>query len=266
MLIDSHCHLASHQFSANEIPEIVARANDAGVTQMISLATDLDDIAANLRFADLFPQVKICVGIHPCHVHEAPQDVMEKLAPHARHENVVAIGETGLDYYHPAPEGWAENDFRTLQKNLLEKHFQLAAETKKNIVIHTRDKNGTASFDDALEIYIPFKDRVRAMFHCFISTRDNAQKVLDAGGIVSFGGVSTFKNASAVLAVAASMPAGTFTIETDAPYLAPVPHRGKRNEPSYTRHTAEFLAQARGETLASLAAHTSATARNFFHI
>jgi len=177
---------------------------------------------------------------------------------------VSAIGETGLDYYHPAPEGWTELDFRDRQRVFLRRHFELAAASGLNVVIHTRDQSGHASFEDALEIYRDFHTRARAVFHCFIGPWQNAGRVFDLGGLVSFGGVATFKSAREVRDTAFQCPAGSFMIETDAPYLAPEPQRGKRNEPAFARDTALFLAALRGETFDELSDHTGRTAAGFF--
>ncbi|WP_193213336.1 TatD family hydrolase [Luteolibacter marinus] len=263
VLTDSHCHLASHRFETAEIPTLVERARSAGVTRMVSLVTDLDDLQPNLDIAAAHPEVSVCIGIHPCHVHEAPDDAIDRLRTHVTDPRVCGIGETGLDYYHPAPDGWDEESFRQRQRDFLDAHFRLAAAAGLNVVIHTRDKSGDASFRDALEIYRRHANGTRAVFHCFIGPAENAMEVIGLGGLVSFGGVATFKNASDVLATAVSLPSGSFMLETDSPYLAPVPHRGKRNEPAFVRHVAEHLAAARGESIETLAASTHA-ACDFF--
>jgi len=263
MLTDSHCHLASHRFETAEVPELIERARLAGVGRLVTLATSLKDIEANLVLAEN-PRVHACVGIHPCDVHHAPDDAVSQLAAFVDDPRVCAIGETGLDYYHPAPDGWDEESFRARQQDFLRRHFELAASSSLNVVIHTRDREGHASFEDALAVYQGYRDSVRAVFHCFIGPWENAERVLDLGGLVSFGGVATFKNARQVRDTAAKCPAGSFMVETDAPYLAPEPHRGKRNEPAWVRDTSEFLAALRDEPLETLAAHTSATASGFF--
>ncbi|MES2657201.1 MAG: TatD family hydrolase [Verrucomicrobiota bacterium] len=263
MLTDSHCHLASHKFSREEIPELLERARDAEVTRMISLVTSLDDLQANLSIAEN-SSVHTCIGIHPCDVHHAPDDATKRLAEFVNDPRVCGIGETGLDYYHPAPDGWDEENFRDRQRTFLRQHFELAAAAKLNVVIHTRDREGYGSFEDALAIYGDYHTSVRAVFHCFIGPWENAKRVLDLGGLVSFGGVATFKTAQVVRDTAMKCPAGSFMIETDSPYLAPEPHRGKRNEPSFVRKTAERLAELRGESLGVLAGHTGQTAEAFF--
>lgn len=266
MLIDSHCHLASHKFPRDEVAEIVGRARDAGVGRMISLATCLDDLRDHLALAAAHPEISACLGIHPCDVHQAPDDAVAQIRPLLSDTRVAAVGETGLDYYHPAPEGWDDDRLRARQRDFLDQHFELAAEAGLNLVIHTRDRKGDASFQDALAIYRPHADRVRAVFHCFIGPLENARAVLDLGGLVSFGGVATFKNATEVLAVATELPADAFMLETDSPYLAPHPHRGQRNEPAHVRLVAEKIAAAKGIPLDELARATTAAATKFFRL
>lgn len=263
MITDSHCHLASHRFADQDISSVIARAKSAGVHRMVTLATSLGDISQNLEIAKTVG-ISAAIGIHPCDVHHAPDDVMEKLSAYVSDPRVCAIGETGLDYYHPAPDGWSESDFRARQRDLLDQHFQLAASSGLNVVIHTRDREGSQSFEDSLYIYRKYSDRVRAVFHCFISSWDLAEQVIAEGGLVSFGGVTTFKNSDLVKATVSRCPAECFMLETDSPYLAPEPMRGKQNEPAYTSHIAEFIAKLRGESLAELAAHTERATDRFF--
>lgn len=263
MFIDSHCHLASHRFNSDERPDIIERAMQAKVTELVTLATCLDDLEANLTIAN-DPRIHTCIGIHPCDVHRASAEAVDILAQHVNDHRVCGIGETGLDYYHPAPEGWEEETFRQRQKKFLHQHFELARDAGLNVVIHTRDQSGTQSFEDALAIYRDFAKEVRAVFHCFIGPQSNADRVIELGGLVSFGGVTTFKNAKEVQEVAANCPAGSFMLETDSPYLAPTPHRGKRNEPAYVGVIGDFIAGLRNESSDSLANHTTATAHQFF--
>ncbi len=265
-LTDSHCHLASHKFSADELNDIISRSRENGVERIVTLATCLDDCRQNLAIAEKHPEVYACVGIHPCDVHETDDHYIDELSNYAAHPRCVAIGETGLDYYHPAPGGWSEQDYRARQQDFLRQHFELAAHLGKNLVIHTRDRSGEASLEDALSIYRPYAQHVRAVFHCFPWSLESAQPILDMGGLISFTGIATFKNATTVIDTARRCPAGSFMLETDSPYLSPVPHRGKRNEPSFTRFIAQAIADARRETLAELAAYTEATVNAFYHI
>lgn len=266
MLTDSHCHLASRQFSDADPAGIVARAHAAGVKRIITLATCLDDIQTNLSLAASLPGVHACLGIHPCDVHLTEEGFPARLAAELGRAEVAAVGETGLDYYHPAPAGWTEASLRERQREFLVRHFELAGEAGLNVVIHTRDRSGQASLLDALEIYRNFAGAVRAVFHCFPGPLAAAEPILELGGLISIGGVATFKNAHACLEAAARCPAGALMLETDSPYLAPTPHRGARNEPALLVHTAEHIAAARGESLADLAAHTSAAAQRFFRL
>lgn len=265
MLTDSHCHLASSRFPVEEISDLLERARAADVTRMITLATSLEDIPGNLSLAD-HPAIHACIGIHPCDVHHAPDDAVTQLAGFAQDSRVCAVGETGLDFYHPSPDGWDEKKFRDRQTAFLHEHFALAADHKLNIVIHTRDREGYDSFEEALAIYRDYSSSVRAVFHCFIGPWKNAERVLDLGGLVSFGGVATFKNAHLVRETVLHCPSGSFMLETDSPYLSPEPHRGKRNEPSFVRKTAEFVAALRGESLEELAQDSSRTASGFFRL
>jgi TatD DNase family protein len=263
-LTDSHCHLASHRFNADEVATLVAGAANAGVTRMVTLATNLEDLQANLDIAAAHPAVHVAAGIHPCDVHVAPADAISHIDRACGDPRVVAVGESGLDYFHPAPDGWDEKTFRHRQIESLEHHFELAARHSLNIVLHTRDRSGDASFRDALAVYSGFADRVRAVFHCFPYPWQAARQILDLSGLVSFTGIVTFPSAADAVDCATRCPAGSFMLETDSPYLAPVPLRGKRNQPAYVRHIAEFLAAERGESLGELAAHTNATADGFF--
>ncbi|BCU75822.1 TatD family hydrolase [Luteolibacter sp. LG18] len=264
MITDSHAHLASHRFKDGEVPDLVQRAAEAGVSRIVTLATCLEDLEPNLEIAGRFSGVHACIGIHPCDVHSAPDGAVERIAAHVNDPRVCALGETGLDYFHPAPEGWEEEAFRERQRVFLRAHFELAAKSGLNVVIHTRDKTGDASFQDALAIYKEYAGKTRAVFHCFIGPWENASQVLELDGLVSFGGVATFKNAAEVRETVVACPDGTFMLETDSPYLAPEPHRGQRNEPAYVRQVAERLAALLGKSLADFAAETSATAAGFF--
>ena len=265
-MTDSHCHLGSYKFSREEVPDLIARAHEHGVHRMITLATDPDDLAINLEIAHAFPEVSACIGIHPCDVHQCPDDFESLLRPHLSDPKVAAIGETGLDYFHPAPEGWSEEDYHARQRDFLRRHFEIAKDAKLNIVIHTRDRSGTRSFDDALKIYADFADDVRAVFHCFPGPPELAERVFEAGGLISFTGIATFKKAEAVVETVKAAPVGSFMLETDSPYLSPVPHRGKRCEPAFTKFTAEAIALQRDTPLENLICETEMVVENFFRL
>lgn len=266
MITDSHCHLGSYKFTLKEIPELIARAKEQGVHRLITLATDESDLEVNLAIAHNNPEVHACIGIHPCDVHETRDDFENLLSPHLNDPKVAAIGETGLDYFHPAPKGWSDGNYRSRQRDFLRRHFEIAKAAGLNIVIHTRDKTGIASFDDALEIYAGYSKDVRAVFHCFPGPPELAARVFEAGGLISFTGIATFKNAHAVIDTVKSAPPGSFMLETDSPYLAPVPHRGKRCEPAFTKNTAEAVAIQRGVTIEELSIETEEVVRSFFRL
>jgi len=263
MITDSHCHLASGRFTDGERAGIIRNAVDAGVHRMVTLATCLGDVPVNLELAN-DTHVRAAIGIHPCDVHNAPDDAVEILSQYVNDPRVCAIGETGLDYFHPAPEGWDEDVYRKRQQDFLRQHFELAASAGLNVVIHTRDKEGSGSFEDAFAIYCGFSEKVRAVFHCFIAGWEPAERVIAKGGLVSFGGVATFRKAELVKETVRRCPAGSFMLETDSPYLAPEPMRGKRNEPAFAMHTARVIADLRGESVEELAAHTEDAVANFF--
>ncbi|MGJ8673256.1 TatD family hydrolase [Rubritalea sp.] len=264
MFTDSHCHLASHKFTKEELKTIVLDAKANGIYRMVTLATSLEDCPANIAIAENFPEVFCAIGIHPCDVHLTPDNYLEELTSFALHPKCVAIGETGLDYFHPAPEGWTDESYHQRQRELLRQHFLLAKKLNKNIVIHTRDKSGKQSLYDALEIYREFANDVQAVFHCFLGPWENATPILELGGLISFTGITTFKSAKDCLAAATSVPKGKFMLETDSPYLAPTPHRGKRNEPAFTKYIAQHIATSRNESLDELAQHTEETVNDFF--
>ena len=262
MITDSHCHLGADRFSEEEVGGIIEAAVAAGVGRMVTLATCLGDVERNLNIASN-EHVWAGIGIHPCEVHEAPDDAVERLRGYAGDGRVCVIGETGLDYFHEAPAGWVEAEFRKRQRSFLHQHFELAAEVGLNVVIHTRDREGCGSFEDALGIYRKYSDRVRAVFHCFSLGWMEAEKVWAEGGLVSFGGVVTFRNAELIKETVRRCAKRSFMLETDAPYLAPEPVRGRRNVPEFTMHTARAIAEIRGETLEELAGHTEGAVEFF---
>ena len=266
MLIDTHCHLASSKFDSDR-GEVIERAIGVGVGRMVAIGCDLEDSPRCIELANSHPEVYATVGIHPCYVAEIDSEQwLDQLRQLARSERVAAIGEIGLDYYHPAPDGHSEEEYHGRQRDVLVGQLELAAELGLNVVIHQRDRDteNTPCWIDLQEIIAPFEGRLRAVFHCFVHDAAEAQKVLDQGHLISFTGVATYKNAKDVQATAAAVPANSFMLETDAPYLTPVPHRGKRCEPAHTRNTAEHIAGLRGQTLEQIATETTATAEQFF--
>jgi TatD DNase family protein len=258
MLIDTHAHLDYSDFD-DDRGQILSRAAERGVTEIISIGTRVDSSARAVELAENFPNVWATVGIHPNEADEAPEVAVERLRALAKSPRVVAIGEIGLDYHH-LPEG-AEAIERTKarQAELFRAQLDLAIELGLNAVIHQRD-----SWDDTLAILKEFTGRVRGVFHCFGGTLEQAREVIALGHLVSFTGIVTFKNARQVQATAQDVAFDQFMVETDCPYLAPVPDRGKRCEPAHTRTVAEQIAKLRGVSVEEISSRTTATARGFF--
>jgi TatD DNase family protein len=258
MLIDTHAHLDYTDYDPDRA-EVIARATAAGVTEIISIGTRIDSSTRALELAENFPNIWATVGIHPDEASEAPEDAVERLRALAQSSRVVAVGEIGLDYHH-LPENPAEADAnKERQAVLFRQQLEMTAELGLNAVIHQRD-----SWDDTLKILREFTGRVRGVFHCFGGTIEQAREVIALGHLVSFTGIVTFKNARQVQATAQNIAFDQFMVETDCPYLAPAPDRGKRCEPAHTRRVAEQIAQLRGVALEEIAARTTATAREFF--
>jgi TatD DNase family protein len=252
MLVDSHCHLDFPEF-APELDEVVARARRAGVGRMVTICTRLDQFDRVRAIAERFPEVYCSVGVHP---HEAGEDWgydPATLIALARHAKVVGIGETGLDYYY-------EHSPRAAQQRSFRAHIDAARTTGLPLIVHTRDAEA-----DTVEILREeaAKGSFPALIHCFSGTTELAEKMTDLGVYISLSGIVTFKKAESVRAAAAAVSPDRLLVETDAPYLAPVPHRGKRNEPAFVVHTAAAAA-----TLAGLSADALAdrTTENFFRL
>ena len=258
-LVDSHTHLGNRRF-ADDLEGVLIRARAAGVAAMVAPAVDLVNAREVLAIAEREADVFAAVGIHPCDVDTVTGEAwVEELRELARHPKVVALGETGLDYFHAPPEGFTVEAWRAWQKRVLRLHLEVAVETGLPVVLHNRE-----SWEDLVAEVAPFQGRVRAQFHCFTGTLEEARPVLEAGHVISFTGIVTFKNPGSMAEVAGSVPAGCYLLETDAPYLAPMPHRGTRCEPGYVRETAMKVAALRGETLEQVVAETCGTARSFF--
>jgi TatD DNase family protein len=260
MLIDTHSHLDFPDF-ASDLDAVLARAEDAGVTRIITIGTSLESSRRALAITEERAQVFAVVGVHPNSASEAPEDFITELRELARHPKVAAIGETGLDYHRLPGSQLADDAEKARQASVFEQQLELAAELGLNVVIHERD-----AWDDTLALLKPYTGRLRAVFHCFGKSPQHAQQLLDDGHLVSFTGIVTFKNAQEAHATAAWIPGHSFMVETDCPFLAPVPFRGKRCEPAHTRQVAERIALLRGETLESVAASATANAESFFRL
>jgi TatD DNase family protein len=280
-LIETHSHLDYPDFET-DLGDVIARAAKAGVTRIITIGTGLESSRRAVALAERFPNVFAVVGIHPTNVSGEGLDFLPALRELALHPKVVAIGETGIDYHHIPEEIQpskvssvdsallaqsgsdqerliAEGAWKAAQTDAFRMQLDLAVELGLNVVIHQR-----SSWSDTLEMLKNYTGKVRGVFHCFGGTPEEAAEVASLGHLVSFTGIITFKNAEQVRATAAAVPADGYMVETDCPYLAPVPHRGKRAEPAHTRLVAEKVAEARGISLEEVAAATTATAESFF--
>jgi TatD DNase family protein len=253
MLIDSHCHLDFPDF-ADELDAVVARAAAAGVARMITIATSVAGFPRVAAVAERYAEVFCTVGTHPHRAHEEPDVTAEQLIDLSGHPKCVGIGEAGLDYhYDRSPRDVAARVFRT--------HIAAARATGLPLVIHARDADDdvAAIIEDEMG-----QGEFRAVLHCFTSSRRLARVGLDLGLFVSFSGVLTFKNSDELRAIARDVPLDRLLVETDAPFLAPVPYRGKRNEPSYVAATARVLARVKGVSEAELAETTTRNVGRLF--
>jgi TatD DNase family protein len=284
MLIETHAHLDYPDF-VPDFDDILRRATDAGVTRIITIGTSLESSRRAVALAEKHSNVFAVIGVHPTYVEESGEDVITPLRELAANPRVVAIGETGLDYHSlPSVELAKERkdtqllvkalqtsteqqleaeihdgDYKSKQASLFEQQLDLAVELGLNVVIHQRD-----AWEDTLEIMRPYAGKVRGVFHCFGGSLEQANEVLALDHLVSFTGIVTFKNGANVREVAAQVPLWKFMVETDCPYLAPVPFRGKRCEPAHTRIVAETIAATRGISLPEVAEATTETAEKFF--
>ncbi|MEI9960760.1 MAG: TatD family hydrolase [Limisphaerales bacterium] len=260
---DTHAHLDYPDY-AQDLPEVIARAKTAGITKIISIGTSADSSECAIRLAEKFPDVYAAVGWHPTEALNAPNDLRPILREFARHPKIVAIGETGLDYHHlpsEKPEFTAADDARYKEKQaeIFRQQMEVAAEFGLNCVIHQR-----TAWDDTIAQMKPFIGKTRGVFHCFGETVERMQQVFEIGSLVSFTGIVTFKNAQNVRDAVAAAPLGKFMLETDCPYLAPVPYRGKRCEPAYVKEISETVARIKLCSLEELSAATCKTAEDFF--
>jgi TatD DNase family protein len=252
MLVDSHCHLDFPEF-AGEIDAIIGRARAAGVGRIVTISTRIKNQNDLLAIAERFPDVFCSVGTHPQHAHEELDITLADLIAHTRHPKVVALGEAGLDYHY-------NTDTLDAQERGLRTHIAAARETGLPLVIHSREA------DDHMARILEEeagKGAFPAVLHCYTGGPELAQRAIALGLSISFTGILTFKKSDALRTIAASLPADRIMVETDAPYLAPGPHRGKRNEPAFVVETAKVLADARGVSFEEIARTTT---DNFFRL
>ena len=277
-LIDTHCHLDFPEF-ADDLDAVIKRAVAAGVDRMITIGTSLDSSRAAIALADRYPNVYATVGLHPTSIGENTPEFIEELKQLAQHPKVVGIGECGLDFYRLPDDDKPDivetafgsitlsgieselrmDSLKAAQAAAFEQQLELAAQLQKPVVIHQRD-----SWNETLDILKQYS--VKAVLHCFTGGVAELSEVLAMGHHVSFTGIATFKNAADVRAAAKMAPADRVMVETDAPYLAPVPNRGKRCEPAYVSLTADAIAKQRGVSFESFAQTTTANAERFFRL
>ena len=251
MLVDSHCHLDFPEL-ASDLPGVLARMRENGVTHALTISTTLETFPAVRRVADAGPNVWCSAGVHPDERGDGREVSVDELAKMADDGKVVAIGETGLDYFRVEGDTeWQRERFRT--------HIRAARRVGKPLVIHTR-----AAAEDTLRIMREEgAEEAGGVMHCFTETWEVAEAAMALGFHISFSGIVTFKNAKDLKEVAQRVPLERMLVETDSPYLAPVPHRGKSNQPAYVRHVAEEVARLRGIGFDEVAARTT---ENFFRL
>lgn len=250
MLVDSHCHLDFPDL-AQRLPEILERMQQNDVGRAVCIGVNLEDFPRVLALAESHPHLYATVGVHPEYT-DAEEPTEQKLIELAAHPKVIAIGETGLDYY------W-QKDRPEWQRDRFRRHIRAAITTGKPLVVHMRD-----AADDTLRILDEEgAQTVGGVMHCFTETWEVARQALDLGFYISFSGIVTFKNALAIKEAAEKTPLDRILVETDSPYLAPVPYRGKTNEPAYVRHVAEEIARLRKLSLEEV---SDATTANFFNL
>jgi TatD DNase family protein len=255
MFIDSHCHINFPEFS-ERLPALFAKMAENQVSHALCVSVELDKFPEIRAMAEAYPQVYASVGVHPDY-EETAEPTVEQLVELSQHPKVIAIGETGLDYFRLKGDlEWQRERFRI--------HIRASRESAKPLIIHTR-----AASDDTLRILEEEKASVHAggvagVMHCFTESLPVAKAAMDMGFYISFSGIVTFKNAKDLQEVARHVPLERMLIETDSPYLAPVPMRGKTNEPGFVKHVAEYLSDLKGVSIDELARITSANFRTLF--
>ena len=254
MYIDSHCHINFPELAAR-MPEILAKMAENKVTHALCVSVDLPDFPQVLALAEQYPHIYASVGVHPDY-EDTPEPTVEQLTELSQHPKIIAIGETGLDYYRLEGDlEWQRERFRV--------HIRTSRITRKPLIIHTRSAS-----EDTIRLMREEgagtdKGGVAGVMHCFTESLAVAEAALEMGFYISFSGIVTFKSAKDLQAVARAVPLERMLIETDSPYLAPVPHRGKMNEPGFVRHVAEYIADLKGVPLAQVAERTT---ENFFDL
>lgn len=250
MLVDSHCHLNFPEFE-NDLPDVIKRAHNLGVQTMLTINTRLAEALDLQKIADTYESIFCTVGVHPHDAAEyAGPNLKQQIIELAQHRKVVGIGETGLDYFY-------NNSPKNSQIDSFKNHLDASIQLNLPIIIHTRDAD-----EDTIMCLKEFPF-AKGVFHCFSGSQDLARQALDLGYYISFSGILTFKKVEDLREIAKFVPLDRILVETDAPFLAPIPHRGKRNEPAFTLHTAELLAELKEIPFPEIA---EATTNNFFNL
>ncbi len=262
VFFDTHAHLTFPDFS-EEMDAVIGRACENGITRIITIGTDLASSQRAVELAAAHESVYAVVGWHPNDLDGSLDDIRPDLRELAGNQKVVAIGETGIDHYRlPSSKGGSkrqDEERKEWQVRAFIQQLELAVELGLNVVIHQR-----AAIEKTLEIFEPFADRVRGQFHCFVNDKTQMSRIVEMNSLVSFTGILTFKNSQEVRDTLKDTPMDSFMLETDSPFLAPVPYRGKRCEPAYVREIAETAALVKGCTMEELSEVTCSTARQFF--
>ena len=257
MFIDSHCHINFPELAAR-MPELLAKMEENKVTHALCVSVDLPDFPQVLALAEQYPHIYASVGVHPDY-EDTPEPTVEQLVELSQNPKIIAIGETGLDYYRLEGDlEWQRERFRT--------HIRASRITRKPLIIHTR-----AASEDTIRLMQEEgagtdKGGVAGVMHCFTESLEVAQAALAMGFYISFSGIVTFKSAKDLQAVARAVPLERMLIETDSPYLAPVPYRGRMNEPGYVRHVAEYIATLKDIPLSQVAEQTTENFFNLFNV
>jgi TatD DNase family protein len=254
MFIDSHCHLDRIDLKPynDDFATFVEQARSQQIQHMLCIAIDLESYPDMLALVEPYEDISLSVGVHP-NVTEGREPTVDELMQLANHSKIIAIGETGLDYFHSKGDlEWQHQRFKN--------HITVAKNLNKPLIIHTRE----AGHDSLDVLRAAGADQVGGIIHCFTEDWAYAEKALDLNFYISFSGIVTFKNALAIKEVAQKVPAERFLIETDSPYLAPVPYRGKPNYPTYVRHVAEHIAELRKTSVEAIAEQSSSNFKNLF--
>jgi TatD DNase family protein len=255
MFVDSHCHLDFPEY-AGQIPDILARMKEAQVNHAMCISVDMPDFPNVLALAESHPNLFATVGTHPDY-ENTPEPTEDQLVELAQHPKILAIGETGLDYYRMGDKTYAEMEW---QRDRFRTHIRAAIRVKKPLIIHTR----SASEDTIRIMKEEGASQVAGVMHCFTESLEVAKASMEEGFYISFSGIVTFKSAKDLQETCKQIPLERMLIETDSPYLAPIPNRGKTNEPSWVAHVAQFIADLKGISVEEVAKHTTNNFKTLF--